>query len=133
MNKVEMKEIERNHNIINAIAPISGIEFKKTEFRVGDIFSKVYSLVRYPYKPDVGWLEEILNIPNTISNISPKYPFFMVPPNLSPSQTTSGVLHNLSLMCIISFPFLKSNRMKLFFYSHIILCFILMVNPATVF
>lgn len=70
MNKVEMKEIERNHNIINAIAPISGIEFKKTEFRVGDIFSKVYSLVRYPYKPDVGWLEEILNIPNTISNIT---------------------------------------------------------------
>lgn len=70
MNKVEMKKIERNYNVTNALTPISGMTFKKTGFRMGDVFCQVFSLVRYPYKPKVGWLEEILSIPNTISNIT---------------------------------------------------------------
>jgi hypothetical protein len=33
-----MKKIERNYNVTNALTPISGMTFKKTGFRMGDVF-----------------------------------------------------------------------------------------------
>ena len=37
------------------------------KLRIGETFAKIYTIVNYPQKVDIGWLSKIANIPNTIS------------------------------------------------------------------
>ena len=73
MKKKEMQRIIPNYSLLNFLAPIGGIEYRKNYIRVGDYFGRVYTIAKYPKKVRVGWLESIANIPNTVCtlNISP--------------------------------------------------------------
>ena len=73
MKKKEIEQIFENKTLLNILTPIGGIEYKKNYIRIGDYLGRVYVVTKYPKDVRVGWLENITNIPNTVScfNISP--------------------------------------------------------------
>lgn len=73
MKKKEIQQIFENKTLLNILTPIGGIEYRKNYIRIGDYLGKVYVITKYPKDVRVGWLENITNIPNTVScfNISP--------------------------------------------------------------
>jgi hypothetical protein len=46
-----------------------GLEIKRNSLVVGENTGRVYGVVRYPQKVDMGWLSKITNIPSTIVSI----------------------------------------------------------------
>ena len=73
MNKKEVFRIRENQSLLNFLAPFGGIEYHKNYLRIGDCYGRVYAITKYPQKVNVGWLESIANIPNTVCcfNITP--------------------------------------------------------------
>ena len=73
MKKKEIFKIPINYTMLDILAPIGGIEYRKNYFRVGDLLGRVFTIIKYPQKVDIGWLENIANIPNTVCclNITP--------------------------------------------------------------
>ena len=67
MKKSEINKIQPNHNLLNIITPITGMEYKQNKMRIGDNFAKIYTVIKYPKNVKVGWLSKLSNIPNTIS------------------------------------------------------------------
>ena len=57
-----------NQALLNVITPM-GLEIKRNSLVVGENTGKVYGVVRYPQKVDMGWLSKITNIPSTIVSI----------------------------------------------------------------
>lgn len=66
--KEEIKKEEkipiRTKNILNIITP-SGLEFTKTGVNLGENYGKIYTITRYPQKPDIGWLAPLCNLEGT--------------------------------------------------------------------
>lgn len=60
-----------NEALLNVIAPM-GLEIKRNSLVVGENSGKVYGVIRYPQKVDIGWLSKITNIPSTIVSIGIK-------------------------------------------------------------
>ena len=60
-----------NEALLNVITPM-GLEVKRNSLVIGENTGKVYGVVRYPQKVDVGWLSKITNIPSTIVSIGIK-------------------------------------------------------------
>ena len=60
-----------NEALLNVITPM-GLEVKRNSLVIGENKGKVYGVVRYPQKVDVGWLSKITNIPSTIVSIGIK-------------------------------------------------------------
>ena len=60
-----------NEALLNVIAPM-GLEIKRNSLVVGENSGKVYGVIRYPQKVDVGWLSKITNIPSTIVSVGIK-------------------------------------------------------------
>lgn len=60
-----------NEALLNVIAPM-GLEIKRNSVVVGENSGKVYGVIRYPQKVDMGWLSKITNIPSTIVSIGIK-------------------------------------------------------------
>lgn len=67
MKKTEINAVQTNHNLLNILTPITGMEYKQNKLRIGDNFAKIYTIVKYPKNVKVGWLSKLSNIPNTIS------------------------------------------------------------------
>ena len=57
--------INTNNALLNVISPI-GMEFSKNGLVLGENYGKVYGVVKYPDKPDYGWLSKLTNIPGTM-------------------------------------------------------------------
>lgn len=70
MKKKEIQRIKFNTALSNVLTPIGGLEYKKTFFRIGDILGKVFVIVKYPQDVKMGWIEDICNIPNTITSFN---------------------------------------------------------------
>ncbi|MFU1794179.1 VirB4 family type IV secretion system protein [Paenibacillus azoreducens] len=61
-------EISVNPSLLNVITPL-GLEFERNRFVLGENSAKVYGVIQYPQKVDVGWLSKTTNIPSTIVTI----------------------------------------------------------------
>ncbi|MBU8711148.1 DUF87 domain-containing protein [Brevibacillus parabrevis] len=61
-------EISVNPSLLNVITPL-GLGFERNRFVLGENSAKVYGVIQYPQKVDVGWLSKITNIPSTIVTI----------------------------------------------------------------
>ena len=70
MKKKELTRIKFNRALSNVLTPIGGLEYKKTHFRIGDILGEVFVIVKYPQEVKMGWIEDICNIPNTITSFN---------------------------------------------------------------
>ena len=57
-----------NQALLNVITPM-GLEIKRNSLVIGENTGKVYGVVKYPQKVDMGWLSKITNIPSTIVSI----------------------------------------------------------------
>ncbi len=67
MKLKEIDPIRQNNSLLNIITPVTGIEYKQNKIRLGDNYAKVYTIIKYPKRMNLGWLSKISNIPNTIS------------------------------------------------------------------
>ncbi len=56
-----------NNALLNLISPI-GLYFQKNSLSVGENIGKIYGLIKYPAKPDYGWMSKITNIPGTLAS-----------------------------------------------------------------
>ena len=65
-----LERVTENHSLLNILTPVGGLEYMKDHFRVGDYLGKVYVITKYPQKVDIGWLENIANIPNTVCTLN---------------------------------------------------------------
>lgn len=70
MKKTEIKKIDENKSLLNILTPLGGIEYKVNKIRIGDYFAKIYTIIQFPNKVDIGWLSKITNIPNTICSLN---------------------------------------------------------------
>lgn len=70
MKKKELTRIKFNRALSNVLTPIGGLEYKKTHFRIGDILGEVFVIVKYPQEVKMGWIEDICQIPNTITSFN---------------------------------------------------------------
>lgn len=61
-------EVSVNPSLLNVITPL-GLEFERNRFVLGENNAKVYGVIQYPQKVDIGWLSKITNIPSTIVTI----------------------------------------------------------------
>ena len=57
-----------NEALLNVITPM-GLEIKRNSLVIGENMGKVYGVVRYPQKVEMGWLSKITNIPSTIVSV----------------------------------------------------------------
>ena len=69
--KTKSEFVPVNEALLNAITPM-GLEIKRNSLVVGENTGKIYGVVRYPQKVDIGWLSKITNIPSTIVSIGIK-------------------------------------------------------------
>lgn len=67
-NRKNQIEVSTNPSLLNVITPM-GLEFERNRFTLGENHAKVYGIIQYPQKVDVGWLSKITNIPSTIVSI----------------------------------------------------------------
>ena len=70
MKKKEIERIKFNSALSNVLTPIGGLEYKKNSFRIGDVLGKVFVIVKYPQDVKMGWIEDICNIPNTLTSFN---------------------------------------------------------------
>lgn len=66
--KKAVEDVPVNEALLNVITPM-GLEVKRSGLVVGENVGKVYGIVRYPQKVDIGWLSKITNIPSTIVSV----------------------------------------------------------------
>jgi len=71
MAKKTSETIQVNEALLNVIAPM-GLEIKRSSLVVGENMGKVYGVVRYPQKVEMGWLGKVTNIPSTIVSVGIK-------------------------------------------------------------
>ena len=58
-----------NQSLLNVITPMN-LEIHKNSLEIGENTGRVYGVIKYPQKVDIGWLSKITNIPGTVANIS---------------------------------------------------------------
>lgn len=63
---------EVNENILNIISP-AGIDFDNLHTSLGENVGKIYSIVRYPYSNNYGWLAPLCNLEGTSTTIEFHY------------------------------------------------------------
>jgi hypothetical protein len=68
MPKKQTDPIPLNQDLINLLAPM-GLEIKRNSVVIGENTGRVYGIVKYPQKVDVGWLSRITNMPGTVVSI----------------------------------------------------------------
>jgi len=57
-----------NHSLLNAITPM-GLGFSRTNLSIGEETAKIYGVIQYPQKVDIGWLSTLTNLPATMVTI----------------------------------------------------------------
>lgn len=58
-----------NQSLLNVITPMN-LEIHKNSLEIGENTGRVYGIIKYPQKVDIGWLSKVTNIPSTVANIS---------------------------------------------------------------
>lgn len=58
-----------NKALLNVITPMN-LEIRKNSLEIGENIGRVYGVIRYPQKVDMGWLSKITNIPGTVASIT---------------------------------------------------------------
>lgn len=69
--KAKTEYMPVNEALLNVITPM-GLEIRKNSLVIGENTGKIYGVVRYPQKVDIGWLSKITNIPGTVVSIGIK-------------------------------------------------------------
>ena len=59
--------IQINNDLLNAITPFGGMEFYRNKIAMGENFTKIYGIVKYPPSLPRGWASKISNLPNVIT------------------------------------------------------------------
>ena len=67
-NQEKEETLPVNEALLNVITPM-GLEIKRNSLVIGENMGKVYGVVRYPQKVEMGWLSKITNIPSTIVSV----------------------------------------------------------------
>jgi hypothetical protein len=57
-----------NQALLNVITPM-GLEIRKNSLVIGENTGKIYGVIKYPQKVDIGWLSKVTNI------LARSYPF----------------------------------------------------------
>ncbi|WP_044482090.1 VirB4 family type IV secretion system protein [Paenibacillus antibioticophila] len=57
-----------NASLLNVITPM-GLEFSRNGLVIGEQIAKLYGVIQYPPKADVGWLSTLTNLPATMVSI----------------------------------------------------------------
>lgn len=61
--------MEKNTTLLDIIAPMN-IKFNRNNFILGENMAKIYSIIQYPSKVNLGWLSKLTNIPSTVASIT---------------------------------------------------------------
>ncbi len=70
--KINIKNREKQTNPILDILTKIGLKFDKNTLNIGEIFTKIYGIIKYPNKVKSEWLSKITNILNTVVTIGIK-------------------------------------------------------------
>ncbi len=70
--KAENSVYDVNENILNIISP-AGVDFDNMHTSLGENVGKIYSITRYPYSNDYGWLAPLCNLEGTSTTIEFHY------------------------------------------------------------
>ena len=62
--------VQINNDLLNAITPFGGMEFKRNKIFMGENHVKIYAIVKYPPTLPQGWASKITNLPNVITSQS---------------------------------------------------------------
>lgn len=60
--------VSSNPSLLNAITPM-GLGFSRTGLTIGEEAAKMYGIIQYPQKVDIGWLSPLTNLPATMVSI----------------------------------------------------------------
>ena len=58
-----------NQALLNVISPMN-LEIRKNSLEIGENLGRVYGVIKYPQKVEMGWLSKVTNIPGTVANVS---------------------------------------------------------------
>lgn len=58
-----------NKALLNVITPMN-MEIRKNSLEIGENTGRVYGVISYPQKVDMGWLSKVTNIPGTVASIT---------------------------------------------------------------
>ena len=58
-----------NQALLNVISPMN-LEIRKNSLELGENLGRVYGVIKYPQKVEMGWLSKVTNIPGTVANVS---------------------------------------------------------------
>jgi hypothetical protein len=61
-------EMAANSSLLNVITPM-GLEFSRNGMVIGEQAAKLYGVIQYPPKAEVGWLSTLTNLPATMVSI----------------------------------------------------------------
>jgi len=86
------EEIPVNQALLNVITPM-GLEIKRNSLVIGENTGRVYGVVKYPQKVDIGWLSKITNIPSTIVSIG----FKPVDNSALITEISKSIIHNKAI------------------------------------
>ena len=90
INKKKTTEfVPVNQALLNVITPM-GLELKRNSLVIGENTGRVYGVVKFPQKVDMGWLSKITNIPSTIVSIG----FKPVDNSALISAISKSIVHN---------------------------------------
>lgn len=67
--KSKTNEIDVNNSLLNLISPIN-LEFKNSSLTLGENLAKIFGIIKYPDRVDMGWLSKITNTPSTAVAVS---------------------------------------------------------------
>jgi len=65
MKKQKVEKRSTDHALLNMVTPI-GITFKRTKFMIGECYSRIYAVTKYPPTTTMGWFASVANLPSTI-------------------------------------------------------------------
>ncbi|MEK4454041.1 VirB4 family type IV secretion system protein [Paenibacillus sp. FSL L8-0506] len=68
MTKSEKNVLNVNTSLLNVITPM-GLEFSRNGLIIGEQAAKLYGVIQYPPKANVGWLSPLTNLPSTMVSI----------------------------------------------------------------
>ena len=72
VKKINIKNKKKQTNpMLDILTPI-GLRFNKNTLHIGESFTKIYGIIKYPNKVKSEWLSKITNIPNTVVTIGIK-------------------------------------------------------------
>ena len=64
----KIKNKKQTNPMLDILTPI-GLRFNKNTLHIGESFTKIYGIIKYPNKVKSEWLSKITNIPNTVVTI----------------------------------------------------------------